>query len=78
VYERTDDGTGDGKATLRVVDDRILVPGDTALVAPPADIHSFMATADGTWGITVAAGTYHEQRSYYDPENGTVVKKRPR
>lgn len=78
VYERTDDGAVDGKATLRVVDDRTLMPGDTALVAPPADIHSFMATVDDTWGITVAAGTYHAQRSYYDPENGTVVKKKPR
>lgn len=77
VYERIDDGEIEGKATLRVVDDRTLVPGDTALVAPPADIHSFVATVDGTWGITVAAGTYFEQRSYYDPENGTVVKKRP-
>lgn len=78
VYERSDDGATPGKATLRTVDDRTLRPGDTALVAPPADIHSFVATVEGTWGITVASGIYMDERNYFDVENGTVVRKRPR
>lgn len=78
VYERTDDGAVPGKATLRTVDDRTLRPGDTALVAPPADIHTFVATVDGTWGITVASGIYTDERNYYDVDNGTYVRKRPR
>jgi predicted metal-dependent enzyme (double-stranded beta helix superfamily) len=78
VYERTDDGATPGIATLRTVDDRILKQGNTAIVAPPADIHSFVATTDDTWGITLANGIYKEERCYYDPEKGTVVRKRPR
>jgi len=78
VYERTDDGARPGQATLKTVDDRTLKPGDTAVVAPPADIHSFVALTDDTWGITIASGQYHEERSYYDPQQGTVVRKRPR
>lgn len=78
VYERTDDGSTPGRAALRTVDERTLKPGDTAVVAPPADIHSFVALTEDTWGITIANGTYKEERCYYDPEHGTVVRKRPR
>lgn len=78
VYERVDDGLRPGQATLKTIDDRLLKLGDTAIVAPPADIHSFVATVDGTWGITIANGQYHVERSYYDPQQGTVARKRPR
>jgi len=78
VYERIDDGTRPGLATLKTVEDRTLKPGDTAIVAPPADIHSFVALTDDTWGITIASGNYNEERCYFDPQQGTVVRKRPR
>jgi len=48
------------------------------VIAPPADIHGFMALEPGSWGITVASGTYKPERSYFQPEAGTVVNRRPR
>jgi predicted metal-dependent enzyme (double-stranded beta helix superfamily) len=73
VYERIDDGAVPGVADLRVNDDRILNPGDFAIVAPPADIHSFAALDDGTYGITAVSGAYKSERHYYDPERKTCV-----
>lgn len=78
VYERRDDGSVAGFADLAVVDDRVLGPGDSAVIAPPADIHGFMALDPETWGITVANGMYKAERSYYQPDAKTVVTKRPR
>ena len=42
VYERKDDGSKEGYADLAVVDDRKLAPGDVAIVAQPAEIHTFV------------------------------------
>ena len=42
VYERKDDGSKEGYADLEVVDDRKLAPGDVAIVAQPAEIHTFV------------------------------------
>ncbi|GAA4256946.1 hypothetical protein GAY28_08910 [Azospirillum brasilense] len=78
VYERRDDGSVPGKADLTVVEDRVLEPGDSVVIAPPADIHGFMALQEGSWGITVASGTYKPERCYFQPEAGTVVSRRPR
>jgi len=78
VYERRDDGSVPGKADLSVVEDRVLETGDSVVIAPPADIHGFMALEPGSWGITVASGTYKPERSYFQPEAGTVVNRRPR
>src|SRR6185295_10012440 len=41
VYTRADDGRMPGVADLRVLEDVVLERGDFAIVAPPADIHSF-------------------------------------
>ena len=73
VYARTDKGEVPGRAELRAIDDRVLVPGDLALVAPPDDIHSFTALDDDTIGITVVAGPYKAERHYYDPAAGTYA-----
>ena len=37
--------------------------GDFAIVSPPADIHSFTALDDGTYGITVVSGAYKARSS---------------
>jgi predicted metal-dependent enzyme (double-stranded beta helix superfamily) len=76
VYERADDAAVAGVADLRVKEDRILEPGDFAIVAPPADIHSFTALAEGTYGITVVSGAYKEDRHYYEPEQKTYVVRK--
>ena len=76
VYERSDDGTQEGVADLRIADDRILERGDFAIVAPPADIHGFTGLDEGTYGITVVAGTYKPDRHYYQPEQRTYEVRR--
>jgi predicted metal-dependent enzyme (double-stranded beta helix superfamily) len=78
VYERIDDGSVPGHADLKIVDDRVLRPGDSAVVAPPADIHTFVATEDDTYAITVASGFYKEERCYFQPEAKTYFVKNPK
>jgi hypothetical protein len=78
VYERVDDQTVPGAAELRIAEDRELEPGDFAIVAPPADIHSFTALSDGTYGITVVSGSYKRDRHYYQPEKNTYVIRQGR
>jgi hypothetical protein len=71
VYARADDGAVPGVAELRVQSDAVLERGDFAIVSPPADIHSFTALDEGTYGITVVNGAYKSERHYYDPAAGT-------
>ena len=78
VYERIDDGTVAGHADLKIVDDRVLRPGDSAVIAPPADIHTFLATEEDTYAITVASGFYKEERCYFQPEAKTFFVKNPK
>src|SRR6185369_8120560 len=52
VYQRKDDGSKEGYAELEVVDDRFLGDGNTAILAEPADIHSFVSLAESTFSIT--------------------------
>ena len=78
VYERLDDLSQPGRADLRVLDHRVLRPGDSAVVAPPADIHTFHAVEDETYAITVASGDYKEERCYFQPEAGTYFVRNPK
>ena len=47
VYERTDGATGPGDASLELVDQLTLNPGDTAALRAPRSIHSHNNVADG-------------------------------
>jgi predicted metal-dependent enzyme (double-stranded beta helix superfamily) len=78
VYERKDDGTKEGYADLAMVDDRRLQPGDVAIVAQPAEIHTFVALEEGTYSITVVGGHYKELRHYFKPEEKTCVVRKPK
>ena len=78
VYRRADDGAQEGYAELETVRDDVMDVGDVAIVAPPADIHSFTALEEGTLGITVVNGTYKEDRHYYQPDAKTYVVKKQR
>jgi predicted metal-dependent enzyme (double-stranded beta helix superfamily) len=78
VYERKDDGTKEGYADLEVVDDRRLQPGDIAIVAQPAEIHTFVALEEGTFSVTVVGGHYAETRHYFKPEEKTCVARKPK
>ena len=78
VYERLDDGSKEGFADLKTVDDRPLKPGDVAIVAQPAEIHTFVALEEGTYSITVVGGHYAEERHYFKPDEKTCVKRKPK
>ncbi len=76
VYRRTDDASVEGYATLEATDDRAMGAGESAIVAPPADIHGFAALDGGAMGLTVVSGRYKPDRHYYDPEANSYVIKR--
>ena len=78
VYDRKDDGTREGYAELVVIDDRMLNPGDMAIVAPPAEIHGFTAQTDDTWTVTVVGGPYKLDRAYYKPEENAYFLANPK
>jgi predicted metal-dependent enzyme (double-stranded beta helix superfamily) len=73
VYARLDDGKRDGFAELKVIDDSILEKGDCAIVAPPSDIHGFVALTDDTYAITIVNGAYKNERLYYQPDQKSVA-----
>ena len=78
VYERVDDGKVEGHADLRVIEDRVFVPREIAMVVPPAEIHSFTALEDRTFVITVVGGEYKPTRHYYQVENKTYQVRTPK
>lgn len=78
VYDRKDDGTREGYAELTVIDDRVLQPGEMAIVAPPAEIHGFTAQTDDTWTVTVVGGPYKLDRAYYKPEENAYFMANPK
>ena len=78
VYERKDDGSKEGYADLNVIDDRVLKSGDVAIVAPPAEIHTFIALEESTYSVTVVGGHYADMRHYYKPEEKTCVLRKPK
>jgi predicted metal-dependent enzyme (double-stranded beta helix superfamily) len=75
VYERRDDGSKEGYADLNIIDDRVLEKHDLAIVAQPAEIHSFTALTDDTVSVTIVGGKYKEDRHYFKPEEKTYVKR---
>ncbi len=78
VYDRMDDRTKEGYAELKSIDDRVLERNDTAIVAPPAEIHSFEALTDDTFSVTIVGGRYKDDRSYFKPENNSYVRLNPK
>lgn len=78
VYDRVDDGKKDGFADLKIIDDRVLERNDIAMVAPPSEIHSFMAMTDDTWSVTIVGGVYKPDRKYYNPADKTYVVRKPK
>jgi len=78
VYDRMDDGTKEGYAELTVIDDRMLEPGEIAIVAPPAEIHGFTAQTDDTWTVTVVGGPYKLDRAYYKPDENAYFMANPK
>ena len=78
VYDRQDDGTKEGFADLKIIDDRVLEKNDVAIVAPPSEIHSFTALTDDTISMTIVGGTYKPDRKYYNAADKTYVVRQPK
>lgn len=72
VWQRNDDGHGDGYAEVEMVDERILGPGDVVILpAPPQDIHAQQGH-DGEAAyefVLFGANTMVLPRLYFDPES---------
>lgn len=73
VYDRIDDGSVEGHAELKTIEDRECMPGDLAMVIPPAEIHSFTALEPETYILTIVGGNYSPTRHYYNVEDRTYV-----
>ena len=73
VYDRLDDGSIDGHAKLKCVEDKKFKPLELAMVVPPAEIHSFTALSETTYVLTIVGGNYSVNRHYFDVENNTCV-----
>ena len=66
---------GDGRAELRLVDDRAMHHGDVATLVPPGDIHNHghvLGTGPSPYSlILLGDDMYLFERREYDPEKGT-------
>ena len=78
VYERIDDGSVEGHADLRAIEDRDFGPREIAMVVPPTEIHSFIALEDRTFALTVVGGEYKPLRHYYQVEEKTYMVRTPK
>lgn len=73
VYDRVDDGSIDGHAELKTIEDKVYAPGEMAMVMPPAEIHSFTALDAETFILTIVGGNYSPTRHYYNADKQTYV-----
>lgn len=73
IYQRVDDGSAEGYAELELIEDRVLSPGDLALVIPPAEIHSFEALDEETYLMNFVNGNYRANRHYFNIEAKSCV-----
>lgn len=73
VWRRNDAGEGDGEAAVELIEERILGPGDVAVLPPPPqDIHAQQGHNGETAYEFVLFGKNVMQlpRLYFDPERG--------
>ena len=76
AYRRLDDGSREGYAELEVTEDRVLHPGEFAIVPPPPyDIHGFRPRNGPMSLIGVIHGMYGAERRYFDPESKSYVRQ---
>jgi hypothetical protein len=78
-WERVDDGSIEGRAELRIVEERELGPGDVQIIdAPPDDIHSQQGIDGDAWELVYfGSNPLPKTRTYFDPEAGTVTHVSP-
>jgi hypothetical protein len=62
-------------AALELLDERTMGPGDTVIVVPPDDIHSFTALSEDTYHVAVVGGRYAPVRHYFQPDQRSFVAR---
>lgn len=75
IWRRLDDGHGPGEARLELVEERILEPGEVAIIPPPPqDIHAQQGYDGDTVFELVLFGdnVMTKPRLYFDPEQQTA------
>jgi predicted metal-dependent enzyme (double-stranded beta helix superfamily) len=77
IWRRLDDGQRPGSARVELVEERIMEPGDVAILPPPPqDIHAQQGL-DGAPAyelVLFGANTMILPRLYFDPAQGTAVE----
>jgi hypothetical protein len=82
LWRRLDDGHGPGEATVQLVEERVLAPGDVVILPPPPqDIHAQQGM-DGAAALEyVLFGrgdiAMTQPRLYFDPTQGTAEQVVP-
>jgi predicted metal-dependent enzyme (double-stranded beta helix superfamily) len=77
IWRRLDSGHGPGAARVELVEERILEPGDVAILPPPPqDIHAQqgMDGAPAYEFVLFGANTMLLPRLYFDPAHDTAVE----
>jgi len=80
VWRRLDDGTGAGEASVELVEERILEPGDAVVLPPPPqDIHAQRGhNGEATYEyVLFGANTMILPRLYFDPSRNTAQEVLP-
>jgi hypothetical protein len=73
-WERTDDGSVEGRAEIHIVEERELEPGDVEFLdEPPGDIHSQQGIDGDAWELVYfGSNPLPKTRTYFDPDTGTI------
>jgi hypothetical protein len=74
-WERVDDGSVEGRAELRIVEERELGPGDIQFLdEPPGDIHCQQGIDGDAWELVYfGSNPLPKTRTYFDPDAGTTT-----
>jgi predicted metal-dependent enzyme (double-stranded beta helix superfamily) len=74
-WERMDEGSVEGRAEIRIVEERDLGPGDvTFLDEPPGDIHSQQGVGGDAYELVFfGSNPLPKTRTYFDPDAGTIT-----
>jgi hypothetical protein len=74
-WKRVDDGSIEGRAEIRVVEERELGPGDVQFLdAPPDDIHSQQGIDGDAWELVYfGSNPLPKTRAYFDPDAGSIT-----
>ncbi len=74
IWRRLDEGHGTGKAQVELVEERVLEPGDVAIMPPPPqDIHAQQGfEGEAAYEFVLFGSDPTGPRLYFDPTQGTA------